>query len=86
MRVLKILSTVAILGFMPQSVNADEFGKRFSGRTPAGLKEYTAPATQTDDIAQEENLAEELQKIAPAAGEVASEDLKSPENPAKVEW
>lgn len=63
-----VISAVMLM-FMPLIAHADEFGERFYGEAPAGLGDFTAPATQTQDIAQDETTAEELQEIMPAAGE-----------------
>lgn len=68
MRNIYIFLTLAFLTLIPSLVHADEFGGRFYGKTPAGLQDFTA-SDRTQDIAQDDQLAGELQKIAPASGE-----------------
>lgn len=55
---------------------ADEFGARFTDITPAALKEE--PVSDNMAVAQDEPSAEELNDVAPAAGEPA-------ENPVVAE-
>lgn len=64
-----VLSAVVLMMVSPCVAHADEFGTRFYGHAPAGLGDFTAPKTQTQDIAADESTAIELQKIMPAAGE-----------------
>lgn len=70
-----VLGTV-ILMFSPFAVQADEFGERFYSQAPAGLGDFTASPTQTQDIAKDDTTAQELQEIMPAAGE---EEPETPE-------
>lgn len=64
---------------------ADEYGSRFYEQTPAGMMPYTM-ADRDYQIAQIEEIARELQDVAPAAGEEISEPPepgKKPLFPAK---
>lgn len=72
MQILKLLLVTVAIGFTPFAASADEFGERFSNKAPSGLGDYTAEETEFPDIAMDE-MAEELQNIMPAAGEVVEE-------------
>lgn len=68
MRKKSFFVILTFLTIIPSLVHADEFGDRFYGKTPVGLQDFTA-SDKTQDIAQEDELAGELQKISPASGE-----------------
>ena len=86
MRVLALLSLFVFSGFLPNSAAAeafnDGFGDRFYSKAPAGLGDYTAEITEIPDIAMDE-MAEDLQKIMPAAGD--SEDVSETEEVKSAE-
>lgn len=67
MRVGLVFSMMVVALSLPVAGLADDFGSRFLAQAPAALGEYTA----SDDvlIAQDDDIAQELQDIAPAAGE-----------------
>jgi len=63
-----------------QPVFADEYGERFYNHTPNGLAEYTVPAREIPDVAMDEDLANELQGIMPAAGEEGDSVMNDPQS------
>lgn len=74
---------LVFLASAPSLVHADEFGGRFYGKTPAGMQDFTA-VDRTQDIAKDDDLAGELQKIAPASGEeVRTQESTSNETSAQ---
>ncbi|PCJ97029.1 MAG: hypothetical protein COA45_10435 [Zetaproteobacteria bacterium] len=68
MQIFMILAAVTMIGFVPNSVSADEFGDRFYNQAPQGLGDYTAEDVEVLDIAMDD-IAESLQDIMPAAGD-----------------
>ena len=68
MRFPVALAAMAVFCVSSTPAQADEFGARFYGKTPAGMADYTAPDVSVEAIALEEKTAAELQEIAPAAG------------------
>ena len=71
MQIMMILSAMVIIGLMPHSASADEFGDRFYNQAPSGLGDFTAEVVEMPDIAMDD-IAAELQDIMPAAGEEES--------------
>lgn len=72
--------TVLMCGvvFMTGGARADEFGPRFSGRAPAALQPFPGPGSETENIAQDDDLAERLQTILPAAGDEIQTQADTP--------
>lgn len=68
MRFPVALAAMAVFCVCSTHAQADEFGARFYGKTPAGMADYTAPDVSTEAIALDDKAAAELQEIAPAAG------------------
>ena len=73
---------IAMFMVLPHVASANEFGDMFYNQTPAGMADYTAPETESSDIAMDE-MAKDMQDIMPAAGEEEvsekTEDIQSPE-------
>jgi len=73
---------IAMFMVLPHVALANEFGDMFYNQTPAGMADYTAPETESSDIAMDE-MAKDMQDIMPAAGEEEvsekTEDIQSPE-------
>ena len=68
MRFPVALAAMAVFCVSSTPAQADEFGARFYGKTPAGIADFTAPDVSVEAIALDEKTAAELQEIAPAAG------------------
>ncbi len=74
MRNILILSIFTIIAFVPFMAFADTFGERFNADTPNGLGEYMMDDVEIQNIAMDE-VAEDLQDIMPASGEVAETEI-----------
>lgn len=77
MRVGFIFSMMVVALSLPVAGMADDFGPRFFAQAPAALGEYTAPNDVL--IAQDDDIAQELQDIAPAGGEEEPVSKVAPE-------
>lgn len=79
-----VVTALAFISLLPlQARAADEFGNRFYGHAPAALGDYTAKPAQ--DIAQDEELAKELQNIMPAAGDEHADKAEDSADKEKAE-
>ncbi len=70
---------IVIFMVLPHVASANEFGDMFYNQTPAGMADYTAPETESSDIAMDE-MAKDMQDIMPAAGEEEKIDESSETN------
>lgn len=69
MRIRLFTLILSLACFSPFVVRADDFGPRFYNQAPQALGDFTVESEEIENIAMDENLAEELEEIVPAAGE-----------------